>query len=587
MGAGLSRMNKLNVKDDRSANVKSLVFSPEQIRHHAEFIKSRYSENPIYAARYLSELLDNNGYGDSGNPDIAVVKTIVNDLKELEESPQQEHHSQWVVSDFADGKEDPGAARTLDLVSKEIVFRKEIEEYYLPKQLVDAMLELGEIPKNSIESYVGIGFIDIADYTFLSKFLSPKENQVVLNGLYTAFNWVLLRHGGYLNKIEGDSLMFHFGGLIDPKIKDMEQDEVMKYIGKEIFYTCIEMQRVCVLFNQANDKFIYEEADKRTKEALKYAFDIISTLRNNLDLSSSMNALFQIRIRIGANLGVVTIGNFGPDGAKQWDVVGMPVIHAKRMEATAPIGGLRISEDLYKVLEKYGVVEAYFTRFKREAQLLGGYFKDITKEELFKFGKVVLKDKKNAEFLTYSIQVNPGLPESIADQIELLLDKGNAGTDKILELLQYYRGNSYVITAVEDMLKRHNIQIRKDQIIRVLYPKKYNGYFVKLDRDDTKTAEYINGRYSLFLIFQKLGHYQDRLKIEYSYDGNLEDFTGHPQYMQFKTRRVREEYKIKKKNAVLRTYFYNVVYPLVFEHIRAVIFEYQHSREAEDVLEVI
>ncbi|TFG57767.1 MAG: adenylate/guanylate cyclase domain-containing protein, partial [Spirochaetales bacterium] len=442
-------------QDETSGSVTSLVFSPEQIRYHAEFIKSRYSGNPAYAAGYLSELLENNGYGSADLPEVLAVKSIITELRNASvESPSEEHDGQWVVSQLAAKTDETEAEKALELVSKDIVFRKEIEEYYLPKQLVDAILNLGEIPKNTIETYVGIGFIDIADYTYLSKFLSPKENQVVLNGLYTAFNWVLRRHGGYLNKIEGDSLMFHFGGLIDPRIRGMEQEEVLEYIGKEIFYTCVEMQRVCVLFNQANDKFIYEEADKRTKEALKYAFDIISTLRNNLDLSSSMNALFQIRIRIGANIGLVNIGNFGPDGAKQWDVVGMPVIHAKRMEATAPIGGLRISEDLYKVLDKYGVVEAYFNRFKREALAIGGYFKNITREELFKFGKVVLKDKKNAEFLTYSIQVNPGLPESIAEQIKLLLEKGDPGADKILELLQYYRGNAYVINAVEDMFGR-------------------------------------------------------------------------------------------------------------------------------------
>ena len=98
--------------------------------------------------------------------------------------------------------------------------RKEIQDYYLPKQLIEAIIEKGEIPKHSMESQIGIGFIDIADYSFLSKFLSPNENHIVLNGLYAAFSWVLKRHGGYLNKTEGDSIMFHFGGTIDPLVKD-------------------------------------------------------------------------------------------------------------------------------------------------------------------------------------------------------------------------------------------------------------------------------------------------------------------------------------------------------------------------------
>ena len=90
--------------------------------------------------------------------------------------------------------------------------RRQIEEYYLPRQLVDAILDLGAIPESSVETHVGIGFLDIADYSFISKFLSPQENQVVLNGLFSALAWVLRRHGGYLNKIEGDSFMFISGG---------------------------------------------------------------------------------------------------------------------------------------------------------------------------------------------------------------------------------------------------------------------------------------------------------------------------------------------------------------------------------------
>ena len=107
----------------------------------------------------------------------------------------------------------------------ELRFRKEIEEYYLPKQLVDAIFELGEIPKYSITTQIGVAFIDIADYTYISRFLSPNENQAILNGLYAALNWVIQRHGGYLNKIEGDSLMFHYGGNIDRRVRGMSDEE--------------------------------------------------------------------------------------------------------------------------------------------------------------------------------------------------------------------------------------------------------------------------------------------------------------------------------------------------------------------------
>ncbi len=463
------------------------------------------------------------------------------------------------------------------LAERELWLRKEIENYYLPKQLVDAIFEAGGIPEDSTEAFMGIGFIDVADYTYLSKFLSPKENQVVLNGLYTAFNTVLKRHGGYLNKIEGDSLMFHYGGPIDPVVKNMSEEEALQFISRELFYSCIEMQRVCVLFNQANDKFLIESADRQTRDVLRQAFDIISKLRNDFFPSSAVNALFQIRVRIGANIGEVTIGNFGPDEAKQWDIVGLPVIDAKRMESTAPIGGLRISETFYNVLKENGIVDAYYKRFRREAQALFGYYKTITQNELFKASTVILKDKKNVEFKTYSIEVNPGLPESITEQIELLLGQGEHGSDRILQLIQYYRGNKFVVSAIEQLFKRIGVVLRKDQIIKIMYPKKYDDIVKKFDNNQVKIAEKINAEYSLFVLLDTLGQYQDIVKSEVVYDFDQNDFSDYDQYMSREAEIIYNQYQLKKKAAIQRTYFYNVVYPLVFRSIRTSILEYQNK----------
>jgi adenylate cyclase len=572
------------------ASVGELVFSPAQVLHHAEFIKKAYEESPKYAAEYLSQFLLNSGLADSTDIAVQKAKVIIQELKEEAQNRGETPDTKVLEGEekfgyiAAEGEKEGGApSELLNEVSREIIFRKQIEEYYLPKQLIDAIIETGEIPKNSVETNVGIGFIDIADYTYLSKFLSPKENQTVLNGLYTAFNWVLKRHGGYLNKIEGDSIMFHFGGLIDPNVKNLEQKEAVKHISRELFYTCVEMQRVCVLFNQANDKFIYEEADKVTKEDLRKAFDIISTLRTSLELSDSMNALFQIRIRIGANVGEVTIGNFGPEGAKQWDVVGLPVIHAKRMEATAPVGGLRISDGFYRILEENGIVDSYYQRFKREAQALMSYFRDITKDELFKFSVVHLKDKKNAAFNTYSIQVNPALPEAIANQVALLLDKGEEGADKIIQLLQYYRGNKFVINAVEAVFKKQNVLVRKDEILRVIFPKKYEAYLKKLGNKE-HAAEYINDKYSLFNVFEKLGDYQDKVKQEFTpeqFDGSYIDYM---QYLKLEEDYIKKRYREKKRVAIQRTFFYNVVFPLSYACVRSSILEYQNAGEVLEEL---
>jgi hypothetical protein len=310
---------------------------------------------------------------------------------------------------------------------------------------------------------------------------------------------------------------------------------------------------------------------------LRQAFDIISKLRNDFFPSSAVNALFQIRVRIGANIGEVTIGNFGPDEAKQWDIVGLPVIDAKRMESTAPIGGLRISEAFYKVLKENGIVDAYYKRFRREAQALFGYYKTITQNELFKSSTVILKDKKNVEFKTYSIEVNPGLPETITEQIELLLGQGEHGADKILELIQYYRGNKFVISAIEQLFKRIGVVLRKDQIIKIMYPKKYDDIVKKFDNNQLKIAEKINSEYSLYVLLDTLGQYQDIVKSEVVFDFDRNEFADYDQYMSREAEIIYNQYQLKKKAAIQRTYFYNVVYPLVFRSIRTSILEYQNK----------
>ncbi len=465
-----------------------------------------------------------------------------------------------------------------DYQDREFELRKQIEDYYLPKQLVDAIMEIGGIPTSSVVTQMGIGFLDVADYTYLSKFLSPQENQAVLNGLYTAFNSVLKRHGGYLNKLEGDSLMFHYGGIIDPKAKEYEHDqlELRRYIARELFYTCIEMQRVSVLFNQANDKFLYESESKETRDVLERAFEIISVLRSSSELSSSFNALFQIRIRIGANIGNVTLGNFGPDGAKQWDVIGLPVIDAKRMESTAPVGGLRISEEFYNVLDETGIAEAYYNRFKREAQALFGYYREITREELFQFSTVYLKDKKNASFKTYSIQVNPGLPESIMDQVQLLLEKGDIGADRILELMQYYRGNKFVTNAIEDVFREKGIKVRKAFIFEAIYPKRFTSLKKRFGGDVSKIEAYLEEDWSLYRLFDKLGKYQDTIKHSGDDYASIDQrFTDYDRYMALESKRIHHAFEESKRSMIQKAYFYNVVYPLVFASIRTSILEHQ------------
>lgn len=463
--------------------------------------------------------------------------------------------------------------------------RDQIEDFYLPRQLIDAILEVGGIPVDSEEVDVGVGFVDIADYTFLSKFLTPKENQEVLNGLYTAFNGVLQRHGGYLNKIEGDSLMFHFGGLIDPVARrTADPAEVQLYIARELFFTCVEMQRVSVRFNNADERFLDQYASSTDRDVLHRAFSIIKRLRSDTDVANPLSAMFQIRIRVGANLGEVTIGNFGPEGARQWDVIGMPVIDAKRMETTAPVGGLRISRAYYDILSRHGFLDEYMERFRREAGALGSRYARITWDELFALRHVRLREKGGAVFETCSIQVNPGLPEQIAQQVRALLEHGRFGAERILEILKYYRGNRHVVEALEDALVGCGVTIRRLDCWEIMYPRQSNKLLREHDHDRARVEQHLQESVSLFELMTKLGRYQDIINQRGSNNDGQVPFSNYQRFVETKRNQLVQWYEGRKVEMAQRAYFHEVVFPMVFSSILGAILEYQSEQENLEIL---
>ena len=454
--------------------------------------------------------------------------------------------------------------------------RKEIEDCYLPRQLVEIIFQRGSIPESTEEHYVGIAFLDIANYSYISKLLSSKENRIVLNGLYTAFHNILIRRGGYLNKIEGDSMMFHFGGRLDPNVLKLTSDIQLKYIAQSLFQSCIEMQRACLLFNQANDKFLDSNATTAQKQTLSDAFTIIESLREEGRSASSINAMFQIRIRIGASIGKVTEGNIGPPGARQWDIIGLPVILARRMESTAPVGGFRISEELFDILNKYGEIKSYCNRIRKEAFYFNSNYKNIQDDEVFKFREIIIKEKEDAIFNTYSVQVNANLPRSIADQIIALLSMNELGAEISVDLIMYYRGNQYIIDEAEARLIRLGVNVRKADLLQIIFPKKHKEFMEKYQ--NTKDIEKaVGAQFSLYELFDKMGRYQDIIRQKVSYRSPDEPFTDYESAMKLFRRVIDKDYKWREFRMVHQSHFFNIVLPLVTFSLRSSIMEYQAS----------
>jgi hypothetical protein len=191
---------------------------------------------------------------------------------------------------------------------------------------------------------------------------------------------------------------------------------------------------------------------------------------------------------------------------------------------------------------------------------------------------VLLQDKKQARFETYSVQVSPGLPESILSQVDSLLEKGESGADKIIDLMKYYRGNRFVTAAIEDGLVHKDIHLRKAYLFELIYPRKYEVLKAKLGHRES-IEDFIDREYTLFQLFQGLGRYQDNVKAYVEENDERVPFQSYDQFMTAESERILREYENRKKYMMDRAYFYNVVFPLVFASIRTSILEYQAQVE--------
>lgn len=459
--------------------------------------------------------------------------------------------------------------------------KEEIAAFYLNEHLLEALIKHGSIPKTPMESVIGVGFVDIVDYSYLASWLSPRENQMFLNGLYTAFHQALKKHGGFLNKISGDSLMFHIGGHIDPAVKNLGREETATYIAKTLLETCVDIQRTCRLFNDANREFMSGYTDEESRKAVKQAFTIISTLRENLAMVSGINAMFQVKVRIGASMGEVCIGNFGPPGASQWDVIGEPVIEARRMESTAPVDGLRISSSVYESLNAAGLIDQYHRNFVKEAKAGLGSFGDVTKEELFYSKNVVLQDKKNARFDSFAVQTNPFLPEDIRDQVSSYLEMDEDGIDRVIDLLKYYRGNRLVTGVLDEMFETREINLRKAVLFKRLQPKKYDEILESVKGNPEEADRLIEGKVTLHSLFRILNRYQDAIHKDTATLESLpfSDFDNYTEMVDEALHRIHTQLRLSREQYF---YFNDILFPLVFSHLRACLLEYQ-SRKKETI----
>jgi len=84
--------------------------------------------------------------------------------------------------------------------------------HYVPEKVVQELVANPEkLQLGGEERVVTVLFSDVAGFTSISEQLTPHELVVLLNEYLTAMTDIVLKHGGIIDKYEGDAIMAEFG----------------------------------------------------------------------------------------------------------------------------------------------------------------------------------------------------------------------------------------------------------------------------------------------------------------------------------------------------------------------------------------
>ena len=177
-------------------------------------------------------------------------------------------------------------------------FIKGVFARYVPPAVVERMTENPELLKLGGEfRTVTSLFTDIASFTSISERLDPKTLVALLNEYLGLMNEALFRHGGTLDKYEGDAIIAFFNAPLD--VADHELAAAM---------AAIEMRRV--------DELITAKWKERCGR--------------------------EISTRVGINTGKAVIGNMGSEGRFDYTAIGDTINLASRLEGANKFYGTRI-----------------------------------------------------------------------------------------------------------------------------------------------------------------------------------------------------------------------------------------------------
>ena len=183
---------------------------------------------------------------------------------------------------------------------------------YISPQIVQSMLT-GEdgVEVTAQRKKLTVFFSDIAGFTAITERLESEELSALLNQYLTEMSEIALEYGGTIDKFIGDAIVVFFG---DPESRGTKADAD----------ACVRM----AIAMQA-----------RMSELKKEWLDL--GLEDTFDL------------RVGINTGYCTVGNFGSVDKMDYTIIGGEVNLAARLEATADVGGILISNETHALVKNW------------------------------------------------------------------------------------------------------------------------------------------------------------------------------------------------------------------------------------------
>ncbi|QSQ20108.1 adenylate/guanylate cyclase domain-containing protein [Pyxidicoccus parkwayensis] len=168
---------------------------------------------------------------------------------------------------------------------------------FLPKQVVERVMQLGDVSLEPVQREVTILFSDIRDFTSLSETLQPRQVLELLDDYFGHMSQIVMARDGIVNKFLGDGMLACWG--------------------------------------------VPDHRDDHAELAMRAALDMRARLEE-LNAHREQQGLPRLRIGIGLHTGVVAAGMLGGAEQHEYTVIGDAVNLASRVEGLTKAHGVDI-----------------------------------------------------------------------------------------------------------------------------------------------------------------------------------------------------------------------------------------------------